>query len=78
MSVNFLPINPYPPFNEYTALKVNKTNYSTSTIQSQLSGSNSLRQGIELRTIDDIYNTTQPKIWAGSILKNGIIDHGVS
>ena len=76
MSVNFLPINPYPPFNEYTALKVNKTNYSTSTIQSQLSGSNSLRQGIELRTIDDIYNTTQPKIWAGSLLKNGILDHG--
>jgi len=76
MSINFLPVNPYPPFNEYTALKVNRTNYSTSLIQSQLSESSNLRQGIELRTIDDIYNTSQPKIWAGSILKNGILEHG--
>lgn len=76
MTVNFLPTNTYPAFDEFTAFDGNKINLSTSKVQSQLSSSNSLRQGIELRTIDDIYTTSQPKFWAGKILKNGTLEHG--
>lgn len=76
MAINFLPTNAYPAFNEFTAFTNNKINTSTSKIQSQLSESTSLRQGIELRTINDIYVTSQPKFWAGKILKNGTLEHG--
>jgi hypothetical protein len=78
MTINFLPSNPYPAFDELTALSNNKKNTATSKVQSQLSGSTSLRQGVELRTIDDIYTTTQPKFWSGEILKNGTLQHGFS
>lgn len=76
MSVNFISQNTNSAFNELEAYKSQPRNTSTSELEGILRTTNTLRQGIELRTSYDLYATSQMKIWSGRILSNGVIEQG--
>lgn len=76
MSVNFISQNSNSAFNELEAYKAQPKNTSTSQIEGILKTTNTLRQGIELRTSADLYATSQMKIWSGRVLSNGVIEQG--
>lgn len=76
MSVNFISQNSNSAFNELEVYKAQPKNTSTSQLEGILKSTNTLRQGIELRTSADFYATSQMKIWSGRVLSNGIIEQG--
>ena len=67
MAVNFVASASYPAFNEFALSQPTLRLPVSYKILPSLSASNSQRQGVELRTSADIYNSTQAKIWSGKI-----------
>jgi len=51
------------------------TGLSTSNPAMDTSAFDTLRQGVEIRRVSELYNSTQPKLWGGSITASGTITH---
>lgn len=76
MAVNFVASASYPAFNEFALSQPSLKLPVSYKVLPSLSASNNQRQGVELRTSADIYNSTQAKIWAGKIRRDGVIEQG--
>jgi hypothetical protein len=76
MAVNFVASASYPAFNEFALSQPPIKPVVSYSILPSLSASNNQRQGVELRTSADIYNSSQVKIWAGKIKRDGVIEQG--
>jgi hypothetical protein len=76
MSANFIQSGSYPAFNEYEIYNPIRRLPTAYKVLPVLSASNNARQGVEIKSSAELYNTTQPKIWAGSIKRDGTIEQG--
>lgn len=76
MAVNFVASASYPAFNEFALSQPTLRLSSSYKKLPSLSASNNQRQGVELRTSADIYNSSQAKIWSGKIKRDGVIEQG--
>lgn len=76
MAVNFIASASYPAFNEFALSQPSIKLAVSYSLLPSLSASNNQRQGVELRTTVDIYNSSQAKIWAGTIRRDGTIEQG--
>jgi flavodoxin len=77
MAVNFISSASYAAFNEFELSQPSVRLPTSYKILPALSAANNLRQGTEMRSSADIYNSTQPKIWAGEVSRDGTLIHGI-